>query len=513
MGSLQLSILFNQKTATNTWENFLNYAPLPELMQGAGAAVLTLLVSFAIGIILYHLNDRDKAGGQLDLHVALDYVWMFKLSLVPLLLVVILPFTMGAESVVWQSAIFIIWCISLILLVWIVIRLYGWVKGNKHAGRLGYLASFPKSATDKIVSWNDLWSTSDTHTRFNEKDYFVAFSNQIDVLLEKRDNKSWNTVALLLTDFHQHIDKRDKVFLLVFDEFFPKILEWHLLVWTLQYTQYSKEKADSKDKVHIKAFEVDLVIDQIIRYITKEALIGANGRAFSYFDTIKKHVAEHADFVIEGPDRNYEYVRHIPIFEDCLEYIPQSKESYNIWEHYFPSEWKINLSNLESSPVSRIWLHRYLDWAQSRIWKESEDWDKELDELNKGLFDSVDPITWAKIHTFVFRPRKDPDSKMKTMAEHKTTFGFSGRTFSGWGDDFETQYRELQKEETKNTIQLALHIFGKVFTKDNIGTWQKELGELEYPDDSTEARRAIVWGAIFREMLQYLETKNHHTDV
>jgi len=202
MGSLQLSILFNQKTATNTWENFLNYAPLPELMQGAGAAVLTLLVSFAIGIILYHLNDRDKAGGQLDLHVALDYVWMFKLSLVPLLLVVILPFTMGAESVVWQSAIFIIWCISLILLVWIVIRLYGWVKGNKHAGRLGYLASFPKSATDKIVSWNDLWSTSDTHTRFNEKDYFVAFSNQIDVLLEKRDDKSWNTVALLLTDFH-----------------------------------------------------------------------------------------------------------------------------------------------------------------------------------------------------------------------------------------------------------------------------------------------------------------------
>ncbi len=513
MESIKVSIFLSDKSVSGAWDSFLNYAPLPELMQGAGAAVLTLLVSFAIGIILYHLNDRDKAGGQLDLHVALDYVWMFKLSLVPLLLVVILPFTMGANSVVWQSIIFTTWFISLSLLIWIVIRLYGWVKGNKHSRRLGYLAKFPKSDTDKIVSWNDLWSTSNTHTRFNEKDYFVAFSNQIDALLQKGGDRNWNTIAQLLTDFHSHIDKRDKIFLLVFDEFFPKILEWHLQIWTFHYTQYSKEKSNNKDKINTKAFEVDLVIDQIIRFITKEALVGSNGRAFSYFDELKKHIAKHADYVIEGTKHTYEYVAHIPIYEDCFEYIPQSPDSYDIWGHYFPEEWKINISNLESNVVSRIWMHRYLEWSQSRIWKESEDWDKQLDELNKGLFDTVDPITWAKIHTFVFRPRRESETKMKTMVETGTKFGYSGRTFAGWGDDFETQYQELQKAELNNTIDLALHIFPRVFTEKNIITWQKEITELQYPEDSSEARRAVVWGAIFRKMLQHIETKNQRTDV
>jgi hypothetical protein len=504
MTSLKLSILLNQEKSQGVWESFLNYAPLPELMQGAGTAILTLLISFAIGIILHHMNDRNKAGGLLDLHVALDYVWMFKPSLAPLLIVVTLPFFMGVESTAVQSAILVVWLIGLSFLIWIVVRLYGWVKGDKHPPRLKYLANFPKNTNDKIVSWNDLWSTSQTHTRFAEKDYFIAFSNQVDALLKQETEKSWHIIAQLLTDFHTHIDKRDRVFLLVFDEFFPKILEWHYKVWSKYYSQYSKENIVNKDKLTYKAFESDLVIDQIIRYVTKEALVGPNGHAFSYFDTLKEHIEAHKDFVIDGTEQTYEYIRFIPIYEDCFEFIPQSPDSYNIWEHYFPSEWKINLSNLTTSPVARTWLNRYFDWAQSRIWKQSEEWDKQLDDLNKGLFDSVDPITWAKIHTFVFRPRKDNETKMETMVKHGTNFGYSGRTFSGWGDDFETKYRQLQEEEIENTINLALHIFSKVFTESNIKVWQSELAQLEHHEDSSEYRRVLVWKAVFNKMLEHI---------
>lgn len=507
MASLKISLLLNQESSQGVWDSFLNYGPLPELMQGAGMAVITLLISFAIGIILHHLSDKNKEGGQLDLHVALDHVWLFKPSLLPFLAVVILPFFMGVESIVIQSIILIAWLISLSLLVWIVVRLYGWVKGNKHQRRLDYLASFPRATTDKIISWNDLWSTTNTYTRFTEKDYFMEYSKQVDALLKQSTEKSWNVIAQLLTDFHTHIDKRDKVFLLVFDEFFPKILEWHHKVWSKHYLQYSKENSGNTNKLSYKAFECDLVIDQIIKYVTKEALVGSNGHAFSYFDTLKKHIEVHKDFVIEGkePNQNYEYVRYIPIYEDCFEFIPQSPDSYNIWEDYFPPEWKINLRNLTTSPVARTWLNRYFDWAQSRIWKQSEEWDKQLDDLNKGLFDSVDPITWAKIHTFVFRPRKDTETKMKTMVENGTNFGYSGRTFSGWGDDFETKYRQLQEEETESTINLALHIFGKVFTENNIKVWQGELAQLEYPEDSMEYRRIQVWKAIFNKMLEHIK--------
>ncbi|PIR60132.1 MAG: hypothetical protein COU68_03045, partial [Candidatus Pacebacteria bacterium CG10_big_fil_rev_8_21_14_0_10_45_6] len=91
--------------------NFLEYPPLPELMQGAGIAVLTLLISFAIGIFIHHLGDGERKGNFLDLHVALDQVWLFKPSLFILLVVVISPFFMGVDSAGLRIIIFFVWAI------------------------------------------------------------------------------------------------------------------------------------------------------------------------------------------------------------------------------------------------------------------------------------------------------------------------------------------------------------------------------------------------------------------
>jgi hypothetical protein len=482
--------------------DFLEYPPLPELMQGAGIAVLTLLISFAIGIFIHHLGDGERKGNFLDLHVALDHVWLFKPSLFVLLVVVISPFFMGIKSFEIKAVIFLIWAVSLFLLFWILLRLYVWVKGDKDDFRLSYFTKplLPLSPQDKIVSWGNFWSTDwNKSKRFVEKDFFTPFSNEIDSILQSDDKKDWDILPKLLEDFSSNIQNRNKIFILVFPEFFPKILEWHYQFWKIQFSKFAKDKEDRKETdIDIKTFESDHIVDQIIRYVTKEALTGNTGNAFSYFEHLKKHIDKYEAEQIVGDKHTYVYVEHLPIYNDILEQLPKSQEAYSIWEHYFPSEWKITVSNLKNHIESRIWLNRFLEWFRSRVWSENKEWDKDLDEVSKELFPSVDPIIWAKIIAFTLRPWSG--SRIKAIIEKEQNFGYVGRIFTGWGDDVESNFAKQHEEQLRETISTAMFVFGGIFTAKNLTQWLSEINDLNYPEDSDEYRRKEQWKEILLAM-------------
>ncbi len=486
---------------------FLSYPPLPELMQGAGVAVLTLLISFAIGIFIHHLGDGERKGNFLDLHIALDYVWRFKQSVVLLVVVVITPFFMGVSNITIQLTAFILWAVALIGLILISLRLYAWVKGDKDDFRREYLSDFPKSPTDKIVTWGDFWSTDwNAQKRFTEPDFFVPFSKEIDTLLKSEKKEDWQTLKKLLDGFVSKIENRNRVFLLVFPEFFPKVLEWHFILWKKQYSEYAKDKVKTPVRVDSHVFEVDQLIDTTIKFVTKEALIGKSGNAFSYFKTLEEHIDKYQDELIVGEKHTYLYIEQLPIYEDCFNMIPQSQESYNIWEHYFPESWKITISNLDKNKISNLWYRRFLDWSQSRMMSEKKEWDKDLEEISKELFPSVDPITWAKIYTFVVRPWSD--SRVKSVIDRGVNFGYAGRVVSGWGDDFESNFSKIYEAELESTFDLAMYLFGnRVFTKENLNSWIAELQALEYPEDSDEFKRKQVWSGIFQALKKRVDDK------
>ncbi len=510
MQGLDRGIKNMEKDFICTILNFLNYPPLPDLMQGAGVAVLTLLVSFAIGIFIHHLGDGERKGNFLDLHVALDYVWLFKPFLIVLGIVVLSPFLMGVESVAVKIIAFILWLLSLIALFWIALRLYEWVKGDKDTFRLKYLSGFPKSPRDNIVSWKDYWTTKEsTGNRFNEKDFFVAFSTQIDSILQSDKEKGWNILPKLLEDFLSNIQNRNKIFILVFPEFFPKILEWHLIFWKKQFSKFAKDKEDRNEtEVDIKTFEADHIVDQIIRYVTKEALTENTGNAFSYFKHLETHIDKYETEQIVGSQHTYVYIEHLPIYNDILDQLPKSREAYDIWGHYFPAKWKITISNLKDHIVSRVWLNRFLEWSRSRIWSGGKEWDKDLDEVSKELFPSVDPIIWAKILAFVMRPWSD--SRIKAIVENDQNFGYIGRIFTGWGDGVETDFARQHEEQLKETINVAIFIFGGLFTVDNLNQWLNELSSLSYPEDSDEHRRKEQWKEILTALKVRKEEQTNH---
>lgn len=493
--------------------NFLNYPPLPELMQGAGIAVLTLLISFAIGIFIHHLGDGERKGNFLDLHVALDHVWLFKPSLFILLVVVISPFFMGIDNTEIKVAIFLVWAVALFALFWILLRLYVWVKGDKDDFRLGYFTKplLPLSPQDKVVSWGNFWSTDwNKEKRFIEKDFFVAFSVQIDSILQSDEKEKWDILPKLLEGFLNNIQNRNKIFILVFPEFFPKVLEWHFIFWKRQFLKFAKDKEDRNEtEVDIKTFEADHIVDQIIRYVTKEALTGNTGNAFSYFKHLEDHVDKHATEQIVGSQHTYVYIEHLPIYNDILDQLPKSREAYDIWGHYFPAKWKITISNLKDHIVSRVWLNRFIEWSRSRIWSEGKEWDKDLDEVSKELFPSVDPIVWAKILAFVMRPWSG--SRIQAMVEKDQNFGYIGRIFTGWGDGVETDFARQNEEQLKETINMALFIFGGIFSIANLDQWQSELNNLSYPKDSDEYRKAEHWKEILKVLKERSEAQKIET--
>jgi hypothetical protein len=145
-----------------------------------------------------------------------------------------------------------------------------------------------------------------------------------------------------------------------------------------------------------------------------------------------------------------------------------------------------------------LWYRRFLDWSQSRIWKEGEKWDKAFDDILRELFFEVDPIIWAKIYAFVLMPWSN--SRIKEAVERKLNYGYVGRIFSGFGDDIENTFADEQEIQIKKSLELAIYLFGKIFTIGNIDKWLEELNQLKYPEDSKYYLNQKSWEGIFMSL-------------
>lgn len=509
-----------------TISNFLNYPSLPDLMQGIAGAIITLQISFAIGILIELFKDQNKPEGGLELRVMLDEVWRFKQTVVITLITFFLPFLLSIPDLRFKFIIFVLWLVSFYSLVVPLFRLYDWVKGNKDDARLIYLSKSSKKSSigetlggllgwikgfsfrDKIESWKSVWDKK-SDSGFKDKEYFNLFSKEIDQLLLINNNKELKLAEGLLTKFSENIEKRDLTFITVFDDFFPKILDWNLWIWRKQYTGFAKGKEISvtdSDK-DISYINIELAIGKIIRHVTEKSL--SRQSAFSYFKHLEEHIEKHKDEIIIGEEHQYIYIENIPIYRDILEKVSDSDSAYDIWNHYFPKDWKITLQNFKENIEARIWFKDFLDWAQSRIWQKTEhEWDKKLDEVSKELFPSVSPSLWSRVLTFVLSSWSD--SRIKNVIESKRNFGFIGRVITGWGGDevsVETRLQEAHISEEKETIELTLLLFGSIFTLENIEGYVNELNSFEYPPDSKEQNEKLLWLDFLKKIEEYRRSR------
>lgn len=460
--------------------------------------IVTVLVSFGIGIFVHYLGEGREKSNNLDLHIALDYVWLFKYFLGILALSLLIPLLLSINIVIIRVIIFILWAITLVALFWLVVRLYNWVKGDKDNFKLAYLRDFPKSPRDQIMAWQDYWATNPSiNSRFKEKDFFIVFAQQINLILNEKED--WELLPKLLETFGSNIQNRNKIFILIFKEFFPEILEWHLLLWRKTYIRFTKNHNTSDQVNERSIFEAEHLIDQIIKYITNEALLGKTGNSFSYFEFLKNHVDKYENEKIVGEQHIYTYIDSLPIYYDILNKIPSSQEAFDIWNHYFPETWKINLQNIENHLIARMWWKIFIEWARERIWSGKKGWDQDLEEISRELFPTVDPMIWAKILTLILRPWSG--SRIKMAVESEQNFGMIGRVITGWvNDNNEDNLSDIYTFQKRETLKLALRLFNAILTKENIAIWLDELNNLSYDQNSDHDQQKEAWIDILRAL-------------
>ena len=335
---------------------------------------------------------------------------------------------------------------------------------------------------------------------------FKCFTNKVDNLI--KENKS-ASIYTLIKDFKDFLQNRSNFFLTVYEEVHTKILEWHFKAWKCKY-EYSHKTDGLKEVASYGS--ILRMLESIIESTEKQVLKGK--MSFSFFECFKKHVEKYKEEKIEDKNKRTRcYIESLfcTFYQAFFENIKDAPEKYDIWEYYFPKEWKITKANLENKDdcVSEISLDQFLRWAYPRIQQPTADYDGILEDAIKNLFPEVSPIEWSRILLFVYTPH-DPNSRVKSVIEREWNFGFTGRgyvSFIGDKKEVEKEFNADIQQQERKAFELALFLFVNQFEKESLKRYVEELKGLKYDNESKGEGHRLRLLDIFEKMLNLRDSK------
>lgn len=236
-----------------------------------------------------------------------------------------------------------------------------------------------------------LWSRSEIFYS-NENEFTDIFIKYIDEAIKL---KKLDFAVRLAQIYVENIEKRD--IFIVGNTILPKILEWDKVFWT-EYKIYL-ENFD-KNTVDISSyyfwnwhfFGIEFFSKIIIR------LLQDNHGNYELFSKLRAHVES-----IENQSNKTQYQKEKQQHDKYIDYIMhtfcstffgeiyKTQFSYEIWQYYFPSEWKITYTNKDNK-VSRVVLREFHKWAKDKIFQEKKgEYDNQLTQVINGIFPNVEP--------------------------------------------------------------------------------------------------------------------------
>ena len=173
-----------------------------------------------------------------------------------------------------------------------------------------------------------------------------------------------------------------------------------------------------------------------------------------------------------------------------FENIDSVSNKFEVWEHYFPRDWKVSVANSKKR-VPRIILHEFLQWAQQRIFKkEGVDYDKDLTEVVGGIFPNAHHDLFPAFLMLLV------SSEIKYAIQKEPSFFLTntGISWSGEKSEEEIQQMSNQREQSQKeeTINMIFEYFGHWrFLK----LYKDDITEKEFSDwngYSEKQRKPIV---------------------
>ena len=236
---------------------------------------------------------------------------------------------------------------------------------------------------------------------------------------------------------------------------------WHSILWKEEqdyiHGKYLEEKGDFWNWNYFGR--------EFFQTIIKILLKGGH-TPYQLFASFKKHINESVEKLsrIEDKKEKDKYDHYITgLFASfCPTFfneIGSAPSSYDIWRHYFPSDWKVLMTNTKNG-IPRVILHEFLQWSRDRIFKDNKetDFDKSLTEVINGIFPNIHSSLFTAFLMLFFSGEvkyalgKEPGLYLKTSVSWSGSTEESKEEMDKGLSEMMNEKAESQKKETINII-------------------------------------------------------------
>lgn len=400
----------------------------PSLFQNIILGVLAIFIPFAIVFLADILNAKAEKRSEFEKMVLSGEVLgtkkVFWLSVFG---IVFFSFFSGVDTPLLGKLLSVVVASALLFLLWRPFRkILRFSEGHKYEFGILFLKSLRfsrflkfsnQSRAEKMLrAWKSFWSES---LKINERDFTMVFIGHIDDAISTgRYDLAVNLSQVYVGD----ITKRSPFS--VSHDILPKVFEWNEIFWDKQQhwlKLYETEKRirDFFSQKHFPTFR-EWVLDAYQklhsgrerfwnwRYFGGEffqaaARVLLKREPFELFRVFKKHVeaCEHKlAEIAEGAKKEIYWQYITGIFSSfCPTFfaeISNAQDKYDIWGHYFPSDWLITVQNKENR-VPHILVNEFYKWSHGRLLRKpgAEDLDEGLIEVINGIFPNVHPTLFT----------------------------------------------------------------------------------------------------------------------
>lgn len=476
---------------------FLNQPFLSDVIQTSVIGLLTIIVAVAVFLVERSISEFDRL-------VILKCVVLPITLLRSLVLIFASLLFWDMASDFWMFVPLLASLFGLFCLVRILFRSYEWVRvfepdeGVEYANyrmklRLKYLKSIEKPE-EKLDIWTYVWKVS-SKSITEEIQYAKTFARWLEQLVVKGDRHSLyltNRGVGEMEKSSKHISFSDPI---IFQTLFQSILQINLQMF---------HHEDNTEKISLSNSA-----KRTISFFTQQALQKNN--AYTFFQILAQHLESE-----NSKQYSVNVIRQVarPFFQ----HVGDSNEKYDIWESFFPKEWKVSKETWEvrerdvdgqHGPLSWVWFNSFISWFRGRkimsarmIKRSSLGIDEHLDEVVQNLFPTVCPITWGTILTFVDRSY----TRFDLLINRQRSFGLFSRSYSSFSHS-EEDSKAVRGEERDNAIELALIVFGRYFTRDLIRVYQADLKNVKCDEDSWQLSEKNELISMFNDMLEMLDNR------
>lgn len=523
----------------------------PSLFQNITLGVLAIFILFAIVFLTDILNSKKEKRSEFEKMVLSDEVLgtkkVFWLSIVG---IVFFAFFSGTNTSLSAKILSIIAALILIFFFWKPFKkILRFSEGYKPEFEIPFLRKLSfskffrfknkKKAEKLFRAWNSFWSEK---SEINERDFTNIFISHID---DAVNYGKFELAVHLAQTYANNIEKCDRFS--IGYEILPKVFEWNEAFWNEQqlwlkghdtekriqsfFSQkyfptfrgwalklYKKTNAKRERFWNWHYFGGEF-FQAIIKVLLKDGY-----GPYQFFSSFKKHIEESEKKVDKIEDekekeRFWHYVTGLfasfcPTFFNEIDNAPSN---YGIWEHDFPTEWKIAIANKDNR-ISRVVLHEFLQWSRNRIFKkdDKDNFDKDLTEVINGIFPNIhSPLFTAFLMLFSL-------SEIKYAIEKEPNFYILGVSMSWFGsveeseEDRDKRLAEMmkakeisQKEETIQIILKYFH-FWQTLTlyKDNLSEDESKKWE-----SFTEAERKSIVKRVRKEKLEKIKAEIESAEI